>query len=333
MKKKVELPIAEPMYSTYHFQGSGCASIYANPSIRNWYLNETINLQYNKKYLYEGSFAKFNIVNSSWASNPCFEKLAYPMKHINGYINPIIRDLLDHGYYLYFSCVDDYYVENKSWYKERHFSHDGLICGYDQEQKTYSIFAYDRNWVYRKFLTSQQSFNKGRCAMMENGVYGQLVAIKPKMNQVEFRPDIVLEKLIQYLDSSFKRVPQTDEGPVFGVCVHDYVNMYIELLDKREIPYEKIDRRIFRLIWEHKKVMQERIFKMEKVLELDTQISDSYKKIVNEADTLRLLYASHCLKRRDSLLPIIHKRLSTLKESEIELLSKFVSAAGGAIKE
>ncbi len=68
-----------------------------------------------------------------------------------GYINPIIRAMLDKGIYVAFSNVDDYYIEGKSWYKERHFSHDGLLCGYDRNDKTYCMYAYDSKWMYRKF--------------------------------------------------------------------------------------------------------------------------------------------------------------------------------------
>ena len=39
-KKKIELPLVEPLYSTYHYQGPGTAVLVNNPSIRNWYLNQ-----------------------------------------------------------------------------------------------------------------------------------------------------------------------------------------------------------------------------------------------------------------------------------------------------
>ena len=39
MKKKVELPVSEPVYSTYQYQGSMAGLLRCNPSLRNWYLN------------------------------------------------------------------------------------------------------------------------------------------------------------------------------------------------------------------------------------------------------------------------------------------------------
>ena len=64
--------------------------------------------------------------------------------HINSMF--LIRSLIDNGYYVAFGGVDDYYMEGKSWYQEKHFDHDGLIVGYDQNDKTYTIYAYDQNW-------------------------------------------------------------------------------------------------------------------------------------------------------------------------------------------
>ena len=51
MNKYVELPLVTPLYETYHNQGSATAIIANNPSIRNWYLNNAVNLVCNRKFL------------------------------------------------------------------------------------------------------------------------------------------------------------------------------------------------------------------------------------------------------------------------------------------
>ena len=66
---------------------------------------------------------------------------------------------------------------------------------------------------------------------------------------------------------------------------------------------------LFRLIWEHKKVMLERIQRIELELHNDSTVSSNYVSLVNEANTIRMLYASHHMKRRDSVLPIIHDNI------------------------
>ena len=99
--------------------------------------------------------------------------------------------------------------------------------------------------------------------------------------------------------------------------------MYYE--DATTIDPEGLDCQIFRMIWEHKTVMQERMRLVEGKLLMSHELSDNYREIVNEADTLRMLFATHHMKRRDSLLPIIRKRLGVMAKKEKELLLKFTN--------
>ena len=99
------------------------------------------------------------------------------------------------------------------------------------------------------------------------------------------------------------------------------------------IPYEKLDRRIFRLIWEHKKVMLERIERIENALSVEPSISQAYREVIREADTCRMLYAAHHIKRRDSSLPIIQKKLLALKAREQTLLEELLLKTKGDKKE
>lgn len=330
MNKTVELPLADPMYSTYHFQGPCIAAAPENPSVRNWVLNEAVILTCNRSFLSGRMTPDVNVVNSSWCDNPYLDRIYYPLQYTGGYINPIIRNLLDHGYYVCFCGIDDYYVKGKSWYHEKHFSHDGMICGYDREDKTYSIYAYDTNWIYQKFRTPQRCFDKGREAIQKEGGYGEIYGVRAKPEQVEFSAKTVCERLHDYLDSSFEKYPVCEEGNVYGSIVQEYLAMYIGKLCDGSIPYDRKDSRILRLLWEHKKVMLERIQKAEKVLMLGSEYSRGYKKIVSDSNALRMLYASHCIKRRDSVLPVVQKGLMRLKGDEEKVLIGFVDRLGEA---
>ena len=103
--------------------------------------------------------------------------------------------------------------------------------------------------------------------------------------------------------------------------------MYIARLYDGSIPYERMDRRVLRLIWEHKKVMLERITAMEQALGIPPVFSSEYQPLAAEADTLRMLYASHFMKRRDAVLPVIRRRLSALMAAEREILSALTKEA------
>ena len=332
-KKKIELPLIEPLYSTYHYQGPGTAILANNPSIRNWYLNQVMILICTHKFLNGFTTPELHMVESTWNDNPYFDKKWYSMEFLEGHTHFVIRKLLDAGYYVCFSGIDDYYVEGKSWYHERHFNHDGCICGYNQENKTYCIYSYDKNWIYQKFWTTQKSFEAGRKAQHKKGQHGIICGIKPNMDQVSFCYGTALKKIAEYLDSSMEKYPESAEGTVFGIVVHDYIAKYVGKLYDGSIPYEKIDRRVFRVIWEHKKVMLERIALIEEALSMDHSISESYRSVVREADDCRMLYAAHYMKQRNAVLPIIQKKLLTLKDKEQELLNQLLDKAKGEKQE
>ena len=124
-KKTLELPLVEPLYSTYHNQGPGTAILAGNPSIRNWYLNQVMNLTCNRRFLSGYTTPEITVANSWWNANPYLDKIWYPLRFLEGHMHFVIRKLLDAGYYICFSGIDDYYVKGKSWYHERHFPHDG----------------------------------------------------------------------------------------------------------------------------------------------------------------------------------------------------------------
>ena len=164
--------------------------------------------------------------------------------------------------------------------------------------------------------------------MFERGIYGSLCALKPGEDQVEFSVETALNGIVDYLDSDLVKYPEEDDGNARGIVVLAYIAKYVDKLFDGSIPYSRMDRRVFRLIWEHKKVMLERVDKIEQVLQLNTEISDKYKLLVSEADTMRMLYAAHHMKRRDSVLPIIKNKLLKLMERERELLTLLVEKAG-----
>ncbi len=329
MKKTVELPLVEPIYSTYHYQGPGSAVLVNNDSIRNWYLNQVLILSCSRKFLNGFTTPEIGLVDSSWSNNPYLERIWYSMRFLKGHTHTVIKNMLDAGYYVCFGGIDDYYVEGKSWYHEKHFNHDGCICGYNKEDRTYCIYAYDKNWIYQKFWTTQKSFEAGRKAMFKQNRFGSICAIKAKGDQVVFSAETALKKIGEYLDSSIEKYPESVEGAVYGIVVHDYIAKYVGKLYDSSIPYERMDRRVFRLIWEHKKVMLERIQCIEDELGLDHDISEKYKTVVNDSNTIRMLYATHHMKRRDSVLPVIQKKLISIRELEQELLNELLEKTKG----
>ena len=321
---RVELPLVDPIFSTYHFHGAGSAIISENSSIRNWYLNESVILSCETDFLKNRNSPELNIVNCCIHENPCLDKYWINLRFMNAKdLNTFIRRILNQGYYAHLWGVDDYYLPGKTWYRERHFCHDLLIYGYDSDEKTYLVYAYNQNWVYTTFEIPIKDCNRARASMIKQNIYGNMWVMKPNSEVIIFEPKTAINNIKQYLNNTCNNASaKTNE--VYGIQVQNYLVKYMDKLIDGSIAYEHMDRRIFRLIWEHKKVMQERLRKIEEELNLNHSCSVAYDSIVAVADAARMLYATHLIKRRDSLLPIIQSKLESIMEQEEKILSNFV---------
>ena len=78
-----------------------------------------------------------------------------------------------------------------------------------------------------------------------------------------------------------------------------------------------------------KKVLLECIVNIEKSFDIGKCISYRYADLVSESDAIRMLYASYVIKQRDSVLPIIQKKLLAVKAEEEKLLKELLEKTGG----
>lgn len=325
MKKQVSLPLmTEPLLATYHRQGNGYAMTASNPSICNWYLNTCVDLICQRRFLRGYTTPEIDIYKSELMAIPYFYKSEIPVKYLKSHTIEVIKSAIDDGRYIYYGYIDDYYIENKTFYGERHFPHDGLIYGYDNNDGTLMMYAYDKNWIYRTFKTPISGFETARRASMNNNPHARLCIVNVKPDKVELSPDEIREKLGNYLSSSFEKYPEKYDGGAYGIIVHDYIAMFLDKLISGEIPYEKTDRRVFRQIWEHKRLMQLRMQACLEKLGIESDIPEKYGSIVKTADNMRMLYASHVKKRRDTLLPSIKQKLLWIRDEEKRLLPEFI---------
>lgn len=102
--------------------------------------------------------------------------LYYAREFLHGMIHAVLND----GRYVYIQGFDDYYIPGKSWYGIRHMKHDGIISGYDDEDGTYELIAYDMEWKFRQIRIPQESLKESMDKSFEQEFYPYLIAMKPK---------------------------------------------------------------------------------------------------------------------------------------------------------
>lgn len=324
MKTHIELPLAETPYTTLHNHGALAGVFHQNPSLRNFHLSRSVRLCCTRQFLEGYTSPKVNVLYGDFTCNPHIERMRHDMRFLGTNVHLLIRRLLSSGYYVVYTDIDDFYVPGKTFYHERHFPHDGMIYGYDMNRKTYLVYAYDKDWRYSCFETTQSGFERGRRAAMRDGKFGIIWGLKARDTQIDFSLSEVKEHIRLNLESRLSDYPLDDPREVYGSATHDFIGMYLDKLYDGSIPYEYMDWRVFRMVWEHKKFMHERILRIEDTLSIPHTYSEDYLPLVESANKMRMLYAAHHRKRRDSLLPGIKNTLLSVKEDEERILSNLL---------
>ncbi len=325
--KKVELPVTQPLMSTFTTYASRSIILSSNPSANNWFYNHAIQLEC-RGNLFKGYSSPLPTLASKKAMDldEIADTVHFPIRFVRHCPNEIIKASLDAGYYFYLRDADDYYIPGKSWYRKRHFWHHGLISGYDDNDNTFTMNAYDDRWLFSTFKVPQLCIPE---AIETICAFGRLqenqTAAKGKNSTFKLDLPLIQESLCEYL-TYIPIIESPGDDFVFpcGIAIYDYLKLFLELLLAESIPYERFDWRVFRLIWEHKKVMYERIVAIEDHLCLDHSLSDSYKFVEILANKIRLLYAKYHQKPEPSILTYLIGALDELREKEVAVLMEFV---------
>ncbi|MDY5627630.1 MAG: hypothetical protein SPF92_08530 [Clostridia bacterium] len=328
MAKKVLLHTQFSTFSTYHSQGELGIAVMQNPSIYNLVLNNSIMLFCEKRFLKGYTSPEVFVRKTTLSELSCAEIVWMPCRFFNGYVHCIIKNALDQGFYVGFSYVDDYWIKGKSFYKEKHRLHDGIICGYDQAKKSYYMFAYDENWIFRVFETPQSCFEKSIKSAQEIGTYSALRFFRAKTDKFPLDIELIIKNLKLYLESDINKYPLDEEEYVLGTAVHDYVRIYMSMLQKGEISCEYADRRTMRMIWEHKKCMLDRIKTVESFFKFGHSLSNEYKEVVRMADRARILYAMFIKNKRTDILGNVSELIGQIQNAENDILNRFIGKTG-----
>ncbi len=324
MEKAKQLPYKEPPYCTYQYMAGAGVAAMQNPTAYNYYLNQCMILLCDKAFLTGYTSPRLNVNDAAFECLPFLERAEIRRSFIDGAELQVVRNMIDNGYYVYFNMVDSFYIDGMLWSGEYHNFHDGLICGYDDNDHTLTLAAYDKRWAYGSFKTAQEGFVKALASGKEKGGYEGFIGFKVQENEIKLDIPKIAENLRKYLAIDPHSCEFEDRNTVRGIAVHDYLRLYLQFLLDGEIPYERKDRRIMRLIYEHKRCMADRIAAVEEKLGLPTDIRREYAPVVESAKRAHAYYVSYRLKQRDELLCMIQGELEFMKATEEKNLPDFL---------
>ena len=331
MNKSKQLPFQVPDFATFHDTAIAEIAYIDKPHAAAQLLNQRMDLVCGRAFLTGFSSPQITIPDAKIYTFPGMHRHCVSMVYAYPFYREIIQRMIDAGSYIYLSSIDDYYIPQKSWYHEEHRLHDGILYGYDDCDDTYTLAAYDTNWVFRSFRIPQKSLEDSIHSALDSGGNVRFIAVL--VTEKEFELDIsgILKKLKEYISADFSKYPLAGNGIIKGIIVYDYLDIYFDKLLDGSIQHEKLDWRVLRIIWEYRIGMLKRLRAVEEKLKIDTSISTAYGELVQETDRLRMLYALYHRKKKDSLLLSVKNGLLELKTKEKNLLEQFVQKVEEAI--
>ena len=148
MKKSVSLPFFVPMFATYHNSAVTNLGLSLHPLGETLLFNKALNLMCERKFVRGYTSPMISVPGAALSSIPELTHHVLALKYLKDQCHDLIHTLINDGAYAYIAGFDDYYIPEKSWYGIRHMEHDGIICGYDDENRTYDLAAYDIDWNF-----------------------------------------------------------------------------------------------------------------------------------------------------------------------------------------
>lgn len=324
MSDSVSLPFCVPWFAFTQGHAAPGLAMAGHPTAYNSYLNQCTTLSCTRRFLSGFTTPQVSMPRSGVNSFNCLERYGVTSRFGYPYYKEVIKNMLDEKFYVYFSGVDDFNIPGKSWYGIRHMAHDGVICGYDEEDKSYSIAAYDINWVYNLIRIPQDCFIEGLNSCIEKQQFGVIMAYKMKDTVVNLDENMILRYLKDYVGKTVDKFPLDQQGGVEGIAVQDFLAMYMDKLRDGSIPSDKMDWRSLRPVWEHKRCMLDRIRAIEEKRGWEADLSIKYQPIVEDANRVRMIYAMYHKNQKPALLDKIKNGILNFKDKEYEILQEFV---------
>ena len=310
--KKI-LPFEISMIETYHCDAFIMGIIQSYNSVKQLSSNYYINMHCVRSR--EMKKLDIQYVHSLWGEmweEGAAELNLFQFKNFNKKtLIEFLRERLDSNSYVLFYEVDEYYLSYSEKYKKQHFRHDLYIYGYEDDY--FYVLAYSNkklqtikvksceiaNSVLKTKLDDVDDFCSFRIA--------QSAKVKTDLKHIA----CIME------DYYLARTRSEDNDLAFGIevfsciigCLEDYIhkNVYSE---------EKFDLRIFRMMWEHKKIMNNRIGVLNAQFNFDSEIMFELKDIVEQAYVAFQLAIKYTVNRKHTSEYLI-KIIKIYKELEI----------------
>lgn len=320
-----ELPFVNTAMETY--QGSSFIGnvIFSYDNVKNEYYNHYINVE--SKSLDDASIRgniALDYVDSMWnhyLNSGLAEMNLYYIDNLDkSKFIGFLKERIDQDNYILFYKIDEYYLSYSNNYMKMHYIHDTYIYGYSDD--FFIVSAYSGNKLKRLLVPMVE---------IVEGIYGALNKVNDlsfctfRINtkvSVELDMNVISRRISEYLLSTSSE--EFDADRVYGVKTYAVIEKYLDKLRMSEDMELKIDMRVFRFLWEHKRIMKERFSYASNVYPVLKTEAIKMDALENLSSSVFMMMLKYSVTRKRELIELSICRIREIQIEEEKILREIL---------
>lgn len=314
-----ELPFIFPPIETYQGDSFILGIMLAYPEYADVQYNGYINLECEKTDRL--SDMKLAFSDSLWESyrvSGLAEMNLYDVSNFSKKtLCQFICERIDQGNYLLFYDIDEYYLSYSAHFKRRHFNHDTYVYGYGAD--CFQVLAYRNEHLASFSIDKVEVINALVSGKARKNIDKRrhFCTYRPSINRaVRIDKAIIYEKIKAFYEA--KGVADSSQEKVQGICVYDVLLNGMKSIEKDK----RVDLRPFRCLWEHKKLMKERIVYLQD--NSDSNCINDLRSLCDKTEIVFRLMMKYNMTFNVSIIDRVYQNLENIKREDLLWYEEYI---------
>ena len=205
------------------------------------------------------------------------EDLYYTKNMVREKFVDFVRERIDQKCYVCLYYLDEFYLSYSPAYRKVHHIHDAYIYGYTENG--FMVMAY-KDMKLQMFEVDNREITDS-VFELEPEYAKNFISMRVRRKcEVKVSYELIRDEIQAYYDEK----KEYDDDQIHGIGIYAVIEKCLKACEKTE-QQTGIDLRIFRMIWEHKKLMVQRIRKIAEKYDM-SEVLPLYEKLELDAEKL-----------------------------------------------
>lgn len=321
----VELPLPQPRAAAYHYYAFPLAVAQTRPDSWEWVACNFIQVEFDP--LGVSAPVPFSFSIDDYAVNPLLDVMSMTLSWFErGNVVTSLREAVQDGWYVY-AFFDEYHLPTREVHQIREYVHDALVHGYDSNRDVFLVNGYDdRNLLRSVWLKAEDVRRAFMSAMEKDPAHARVVMYRPSRRR-RFRCDL---RVVERTVDEYLRGFNTSEHFAAAAPSRDFLfglDSYEPLKDGLSRDFgdgEFYNIRNVQVLWEHKRLMVERIEFLGELVPDTASVLPDLRAIESSASALKRSFLQHRYSGESVDRRAMSRMVDEIRELETRTLTRLL---------